>query len=424
MKYRFSDFGKKLTRESGIFELMRDLDDALNYDNNPYLFLGGGNPPVIEKAMKVYGEIWRGISDSEKKLSSLLGYYDSSGGNGNTLKNLAIYFSEKFSYKFLPSNIAITNGSQNSFFLIFNILCGKSSDSFKKILLPMLPEYIGYNDTGIFDDMFIGQPARIEMTDDIEYEYKIDFDQLKLNEDTGLLAISRPQNPTTQVITENEIEKLARLADENDIPLLIDNAYGFPFPGEIWDKPEYKYQKNMILTFSLSKMGLPALRTGIVIGHEKLISTLKSANAVTSLSPGSLGPAMLNGLLETCRLDSLCLNVLKPFYFEKKEFAMSQIRENFTEGMVRVHRSKGGFFLWLWFPNLRITSYELYQNLKKRNVLVVPGNLFSPGSNLVEDIAKKNQNHLDQCIRVNIAMEKHTVSKGLNIINDEVRKVC
>jgi len=34
-------------------------------------------------------------------------------------------------------------------------------------------------------------------------------------------------------------------------------------------------------------------------------------------------------------------------------------------------------FLWLWFPDLPISSLELYKRLKARGVLVVSGHYFS-----------------------------------------------
>ena len=37
-------------------------------------------------------------------------------------------------------------------------------------------------------------------------------------------------------------------------------------------------------------------------------------------------------------------------------------------------------FLWLWFEGLGIGTTELYQRLKRKGLLVVPGKYFSPGS--------------------------------------------
>ena len=42
-------------------------------------------------------------------------------------------------------------------------------------------------------------------------------------------------------------------------------------------------------------------------------------------------------------------------------------------------KPEGAIFLWLWFKDLPITTEQLYQRLKARGVLMVPGHNFFPG---------------------------------------------
>mgnify|MGYP006998137383 CR=1 FL=1 len=52
--------------------------------------------------------------------------------------------------------ICLTNGSQTAFFMLFNLFAGVLPDGReKKICLPLAPEYIGYADLGLTDDMFV-----------------------------------------------------------------------------------------------------------------------------------------------------------------------------------------------------------------------------------------------------------------------------
>ncbi len=48
-----------------------------------------------------------------------------------------------------------------------------------------------------------------------------------------MICVSRPTNPTGNVITDEELLKLDAL-NQHGIPLVIDNAYGVPFPGIIF----------------------------------------------------------------------------------------------------------------------------------------------------------------------------------------------
>ncbi len=94
------------------------------------------------------------------------------------------------------------------------------------------------------------------------------------------------------MLTDTEIHRLADMAREREIPLLIDNAYGSPFPNIIFEAIHPVWNENIILVMSLSKLGLPAVRTGIVIAREEVISAISAMNAVVSLSSGSIGQAV------------------------------------------------------------------------------------------------------------------------------------
>jgi valine--pyruvate aminotransferase len=71
--------------------------------------------------------------------------------------------------------------------------------------------------------------------------------------------------------------------------------------------------------------------------------------------------------------------------------------------------------LWLWFKGLPITCQELYERLKQRGVLVVPGQYFFPG-------LPGEWQHKHECIRVTYAQEKAVVRAGLRIIAEEVKR--
>jgi valine--pyruvate aminotransferase len=74
-------------------------------------------------------------------------------------------------------------------------------------------------------------------------------------------------------------------------------------------------------------------------------------------------------------------------------------------------------FLWLWFPDLPITSLALYERLKARGVLVVSGHYFFPG--LPED----DWRHSHECLRVTYSQDDKQVALGLRIIAEEVLEV-
>jgi valine--pyruvate aminotransferase len=71
--------------------------------------------------------------------------------------------------------------------------------------------------------------------------------------------------------------------------------------------------------------------------------------------------------------------------------------------------------MWMWFPSLPITSQQLYERLKARNVFVVPGHYFFPGLN-------DPWPHAHECLRVNYSQDEKTVSAGIQGIAEEVKR--
>lgn len=112
-----------------------------------------------------------------------------------------------------------------------------------------------------------------------EFKYYVDFNNLVIDDDIAALCVSRPANPNGNVVTDEEVEHLAQLADKHQIPLFIDNAYGLPFPGVVTTNVTWAKHPSMVQSFSLSKIGLPSSRVGIFIGPAEPMRTFAKANA-------------------------------------------------------------------------------------------------------------------------------------------------
>jgi valine--pyruvate aminotransferase len=314
------------------------------------------------------------------------------------------------------SNIATTAGSQASFFILFNMLAGTTVESrHRHILLPLTPEYIGYSDVGLTPNMVRSVKPKIEILDNRSFKYRIDFAALKLDRDVAAVCVSRPTNPTGNMITDDELAQLVDLTRHHETPLIVDNAYGLPFPNIVFSPATPMFEDHMILCMSLSKLGLPGLRTGIIVAAPDVIQTITSINAISMLANGALGPSLVAELIDSNEIEKLSENHIKPFYQAKAEQARTWCDESFAGLDYYVHKTEGAIFLWVWFPTLPISDIELYQRLKKRDVLVLAGQHFFPG--LSESWA-----HKEQCLRISYAQDSSVVRRGIEIIGEEVRR--
>ena len=456
---KLSNFAQRFSEHSGIILLMDDLGEAMAGEQD-VLMLGGGNPAHIPEVQALFRERMQQILDRPGEFARVVGDYDPPRGNMKFLEALADLLNREYGWGLTAENVALTTGSQSAFFLLFNMFAGGfatgparfttaparftsaparltsaparfataparfatataparfATTPARKILLPMAPEYIGYADVGLEEDIFIANRPTIEKLPARTFKYHVDFDRLTIDESIGAICVSRPTNPTGNVLTDTEVARLVDISAEHDIPLIIDNAYGMPFPSIIFTQAELVWNQNIILSMSLSKLGLPATRTGIVVARADIITALSNINGILTLAPESIGPALAYDLVRSGRVTDISRTLIRPYYEAKAQRAIALLHEELAGVDYYIHTAEGAIFLWLWFPALPITSQELYRRLKQRGVLIIPGHYFFPG--LDDDPWQ----HKQECIRMTYSMHDDVVREGIKIIAEEVK---
>jgi valine--pyruvate aminotransferase len=431
---KFSKFGQKFTQPTGISQLMDDLGDALKSDQ-PVNMLGGGNPAKIDAVNELFLETYKslgvdndeGVPNSSAIIS--MANYSNPQGDAAFIDALVGFFNRHYAWNLTSENIALTNGSQNAFFYLFNLFGGAFTDEQnesvdKSILLPLTPEYIGYSDVHVEGQHFTAVLPHIdEVTHDGEegfFKYRVDFDALEnlpaLKEGRiGAICCSRPTNPTGNVLTDEEMAHLAEIAKRYDVPLIIDNAYGMPFPNIIYSDVTLNWDDNTILCFSLSKIGLPGVRTGIIVAAPKVIAAVSAMNAVVNLSPTRFGASIATPLVENNAIKDLSDNDIKPFYQQQAKTAVTLLKKELGDYPLVIHKPEGAIFLWLWFKDLPISTSELYETLKEKGTLIVPSEYFFPGVDV------SDYQHAHECIRMSIAADEQTLTDGIRVIGEVVR---
>ncbi|MCB1199143.1 MAG: aminotransferase class I/II-fold pyridoxal phosphate-dependent enzyme [Leptospiraceae bacterium] len=404
-------FSSTFPGETGISNLMSDLTSALQ--NKEMAFLGGGNPALhqeiilaVENQIKTFdNSFWQ----------NAMAYYDPAAGNLQLRHTLADFLTREGYPDVNPERILISGGSQQAFFLLFNLLAGPlKNGKRKKVLLPMLPEYIGYNDLGLQGDFFYGIDA-IRIIENGFLRFIPDFEKIEAvlkSGEIGIAAISRPQNPTGGVLSSQYMKTLEDLCQVYSVPLLVDCAYGNPFPGLVYKEDDYLPQPTTLYSISFSKCGLPGLRTGALIAPRDIIRATSNVIAVTQLANSSLSSAILSEFLRKNDLKSLTRKYLLPYYERRRNYILSLFEHHgFPNENLRIHVSEGAFFLWLEFcgssKKQKLNSQKIYELLKARQVLVVPGSYFYAGL---------TNHQTPSCLRVSFTGEDNTLETGVREI--------
>ena len=413
---KLSAFGRRFAGESGIVELMDDLGTAL-VENPDMIMMGGGNPGRLEAIENRLRQRLEAVLSDAASRHRVFGLYQPTAGEYEFRRTVAEFLERQHGWPLKAENIAISNGSQSAFFILLNLFAGEMPDgSRRSIHLPLTPEYLGYADSGLCDGFFSATRPGIEMLGERLFKYRVDFEQLDPGDDAGALLASRPTNPTGNVLTDGEVARLDAIARERDIPLILDGAYGLPFPGIIFTAATPHWNENTILALSLSKMGMNGIRTGIVVAREDIIRAYSTANGIINLACGNIGPAIAQELFRSDEILDLTRNHVTPFYRRRAADVVRWFDEALGDLPCRIHKPEGAFFVWLWFEGLPGGSAAFYQRLKQRGVLVVPGHHCFFG--LQEDWA-----HSRECIRVSYVQDEAAVRRGIAIIAEEAKAV-
>lgn len=428
-----SQFGARYNGPTGVMDLMDDLSRAFS-GGERFDMLGAGNPATIPAVEALWRRRFEQIMATPGALEEMLGSYDSPQGRPAFRAAIAAALSAEVGQPLGPENVCITNGSQQAMFLLLNMFSGTFPGATRpgRILFPLLPEYIGYEDQPQLKRAIIACRPVVTELGDHSFKYGIDGDAVAaLLEDArrgaidpiGAICVSRPTNPSGNVLTDAELDELSGLAERYDLPLIVDNAYGTPFPHIIFDDrltgtARPLWNERVVLSMSLSKLGLPGPRTGIVVADEPVIAALMRVNTILSLANNSVGQIITEPLLAGGEIVRISREVIRPYYRQRLEDAERLAADALGDDAPwSLHRAEGSIFLWLRFPDLPIPSHTLYERLKQRGVIVVPGEYFFFG-----DPAIGEWSHARECIRVNYGRPPEEVERGIAMIAEEVRR--
>lgn len=408
----FSSFGRRFSAPSGTRALMDDLG-AVARQPRDWINLGGGNPSVIDSLQGLFDEALANIG-TRGDWSALYGAYDGPQGYQPFLEALVDLLNAHYGWRLTPRHVLTTSGSQASFFMLFNLFGGMWPDGRRRVvLLPQSPEYIGYAQSGFEDGTLRACRSRVTLGGEHEFRYAIDFTALDCGEEISALCVSRPSNPTGRFASDAEMAQLAEYARARGVPLIVDGAYGLPFPGIVFTPATVDFDADTILCLSLSKLGLPGMRTGIVIAAPPIIEALVGMNAMLNLAPNPCGARLAFELMRSHDLITLAREVVQPHYAARSRVALEIARDALDGLPYRVHASEGAIFLWLWFPDLPVPMTRIYARLRERRVLVIPGTYFGPG-------LMAPWPHLDECVRVSYAQPEEVLTAGFAALAVEV----
>lgn len=418
-----SQTGAVMSHLTGVRAIMKDIIDTLRAADRPFINLSPGNPVILPEM----AALWRDCTHqllAKQSFDAVVGRYGNSQGYEPFIEAVVTDFNARYGLALTAQNCVVTPGSQSIFFFAANALSGPMADGTdKSFLLPNCPDYTGYGGVHLNPKNVRAIAPTVEACGNTHrMKYHIDMAQVTdphngIGPSTGAAVFSRPCNPSGNVISDEEVAAIVNHAAKYEVPVFVDSAYAPPYPALNFIPMRAHFGPGVVHCISFSKSGLPGERVGVAIGDPKIVQLIESFQTNACIHSSRFGQAIAALAISSGRLPELAQAVIRPHYQHKIGLIGEALDRLMPSSLPwYLHRAEGGLFAWLWLQDLPIRDWDLYQELKRVGVLVVPGSAFFPG--LVGDWS-----HSRECIRISLTASVDELYEGIKRIAEVVQAI-
>lgn len=213
---------------------------------------------------------------------------------------------------------------------------------------------------------------------------------------TRLLLLNSPGNPTGVVLTNAELRDLVDLCQHRGIVLISDEIYdAFTFSDALEDgrcpSPARMTQDMLLIRGFGKSYGCTGWRLGYAAGPKAIIQQMAKLQQYTFVCAPSMAQV---GAAEAFKVD---LSEQVAAYECKRDIVVDAF-----EGVTELVHPGGAFYAFVKVPQrLGLTAQQFAEQAVGRNVLAIPGNVFS-----------RRDTHL----RISFAAPDETVRAGVEIL--------
>jgi len=254
----------------------------------------------------------------------------------------------------------------------------------------------------VFDPYFVSYPHLVTLVGgttvfvDTYPDGRIDFDRVKaaLTPRTKAILFNSPANPTGVVYPQETVRDLARLADQRGILLISDEIYrAFCHDGPFHSPAEFNDSVLVVDGFSKT-YGMTGWRLGFLHGPKKLVAEMIKLQQFTFVC----APSMVQHAALAASDHDTAAVVAE--YQRKRDRVRDGLRDRFE-----LFPPSGAFYVFAKAP--WGTGTEFVAEAIQRNLLIIPGNVFS---------------RRDTHFRVSYAAPERTIDQGVDILCQLARK--
>lgn len=267
--------------------------------------------------------------------------------------------------------LIVTPGTQGALFLAMGATVGRGD----KVAI-VQPDYFANRKlVEFFDGEMV--PVQMDYIGADETRAGLDLDQLEQAFRGGVkvFLFSNPSNPAGVVYSAAEIARIAALADQYGVTLIVDQLYSrLRYSGVTYTHMAAQAPRNLVTIMGPSKTeSLSGYRLGVAFGAPQIIARMEKLQAIVSLRAPGYSQA-----------------VLRTWFAEPAGWMDDRIQQHqaIRDDLLAVFRAcdgvfartpQAGSYLFPRLPDLVVTPRDFVRILRlQAGVVVTPGTEFSP----------------------------------------------
>lgn len=212
----------------------------------------------------------------------------------------------------------------------------------------------------------------------LKKDLSVDMEQLEIvieKECPKVIVVSYPSNPTGQLMTKEQCDRLFNILKEKDILIVSDEIYSSIVFGEFNSISQYeKLKDNLILIGGFSKMfSMTGIRIGYVCAPEWILKNIIKVHQYNVSCAPSIGQY---GALEGLKKSMYHIEHIKSDLKLRRDYVYDRLVSMGLE----VIKPEGAFYIFPYIKSLGFSSEDFCEKLlKDTKVAVVPGTAFGKG---------------------------------------------
>ncbi|MEM2631696.1 MAG: pyridoxal phosphate-dependent aminotransferase [Candidatus Bathyarchaeia archaeon] len=278
--------------------------------------------------------------------------YSTSAGEKNLKEALASIHGVQ------EDNIVITAGSKWGIFAVMSLLLKKGGN----LIIPT-PHWTAYD---LIARNF-GAEVRFLRTElDSNWEINIKKLEALIDDETKIIVLNNPNNPTCKVLREKTVKEIVQTAETHGVTVLSDEVYAdISF---VQTKSVLDISSNHVVVKSFSKtFAMTGWRVGYVIAKKELVDKIVKLNQITLTNiPVFIQEAALKAL----ELRHQIIQKIREEYFRRSELACKIL----SKADLKFSKPEAPFYI---FPKREgLNSEEFAFKLLEKGVAITPGTAF------------------------------------------------